>query len=108
MPLYGYCCPECGSFKSINTIAGRHMTECPECGQPSPRDVVFEFADCEGPQVITDHLRWSISMGVPASQVQEFRKRFPDSVYSDDGRLLIKNRKHKLEEAKRRGFVELD
>lgn len=68
----------------------------------------YELAVFGTGEVITDHPRWSISMGVPASQVEEFRKRFPNSIYDDRGRLLIRNRRHKLKEAAQRGFVELD
>ena len=52
--------------------------------------------------------RWSTSMGVPANQVEEFSKRFPNSKYSPDGRLQIKNRAHKKKLMKERGFIEHD
>jgi hypothetical protein len=50
--------------------------------------------------------RWSTSMGVPAIQVNDFRKRFPGSTYSDDGRLLIKSRSDKKRQMAERGFIE--
>lgn len=55
-----------------------------------------------------DNPRWSTSMGVPANQVEQFRRRFPNSTYSDDGKLLIKNRADKKRQMKERGFVEYD
>jgi putative FmdB family regulatory protein len=106
MPSYGYHCSRCGNFDSINTIANRNKTECPKCGRVCERDIEYELS-CSDIQAVTDHPRWSVSMGVPVSQVEEFRKRFPDSIYDNRGRLLIKNRKHKLQEADRRDFVEL-
>lgn len=50
--------------------------------------------------------RWSTSMGVPANQVKQFSERFPNSTYSPDGRLLIKNRADKKRQMAERGFIE--
>ena len=70
------------------------------CGDREPEDVLktnwYE----------KDNERWSTSMGVPAGQVKQFRERFPDSVYSSDGRLQIKNRADKKRQMKERGFIE--
>jgi len=74
-----------------------------EKGHLSIRDLKAECV-----QGIVDNERWSISMGCPTSQVNEFRKRFPNSVYSDDGRLLVKNRKDKIRQGNERGMVEYD
>lgn len=73
------------------------------------RDVEAELAPREvSHKWITENERWSRSMGVPQASLAEYRKRYPNSTYSSDGRLLIKNRRHKLQEMKARGFVELD
>jgi putative FmdB family regulatory protein len=108
IPDYGYKCEECGNFRDFNTISGREKTQCPKCGKECSRDVEYELNSGVSFKLVTDNPRWSISMGVPPSQVEEFRKRFPKSTYDDRGRLLIKNRNHKLSEMKARGFVELD
>jgi len=55
-----------------------------------------------------DNPRWSTSMGVPAGQVKQFSKRFPNSTYSPDGRLLIKNRADKKRQMKERFMYEQD
>lgn len=107
MPNYGYSCPRCGNFKSLNTISGRQTTDCPKCGRKCERDIEWELASEGDTQIITDNHRWSISMGVPSSQVNEFRKKYPNSVYDNNGRLLVKNRKDKLRQASERGMVEL-
>ena len=52
--------------------------------------------------------RWSTSMGVPAGQVKQFSERFPDSTYSPDGRLLIKNRADKKRQMAERFMYEQD
>jgi putative FmdB family regulatory protein len=108
MPDYGYICEDCGNFHAINTIANRGKTECPNCGKDCERDVEYELNSGFDLNVGTDHERWSISMGVPPSQVNDFRKRFPGSTYDDRGRLLIKNRKDKLRQCRERGMCELD
>ena len=110
MPEYMASCKYCGkSFSFMSTVSDRNKpVEC-ECGSMAKRDLQVEFAP-RGlrNKWITDNPRWSLSMGVPPSQVAAFRKRFPDSVYDNNGRLLIKNRKHKLQEMKRRDFCELE
>ena len=108
MPNYGYKCEDCGNFHSLNTISGRGEIECPKCGKLSNRDVEFELNSGSTFKLVTDNERWSMSMGVPALQVNEFRKRFPNSTYDNNGRLLIKNRKDKLRQCRERDFVELD
>lgn len=57
---------------------------------------------------LVDNERWSESMGVTPEQIPEAVKTFPGSTYDSTGRLLIKNRKHKLQEMKKRGYVEFD
>ncbi|MHC4332614.1 MAG: hypothetical protein ACYSTZ_00085 [Planctomycetota bacterium] len=57
---------------------------------------------------LVNNERWSDSMGVQPHQIPEAMQIFPGSTYDSEGRLLIKNRKHKLFEAKRRGYAELD
>lgn len=108
MPSYTASC-KCGRiFQYISTILGRNEPIQCECGSMANRDVEAELAVGSRVKWVSDNPRWSISMGVPPSQVSEFRKRFPGSTYDNQGRLLVKNRKHKLQEMKARDFVELD
>lgn len=46
-------------------------------------------------------------MGVNPEQITEAIKTFPESEYAPDGRLVIKNRKHKLFEMRRRNMEEI-
>lgn len=108
MPSFVAKC-KCGKiFRYMSTISSRNEPiEC-ECGLMANRNVEAELNVGSRKKWVGDNPRFSISMGVPPSQVNEFRKRFPESTYDNRGRLLIKNRKHKLQEMKRRDFVELD
>jgi len=109
LPEYVAKC-SCGKiFRYSSLIDNRNEpTEC-ECGLMAFRNVEAEFSAVgDRHKWISENERWSLSMGVPVAQLAEFRKRFPNSVYSSDGRLLIKNRKHKLQEMKARNFVELN
>jgi len=107
MPNYGYRCDKCGNFKAMRSISERWTALCPACEKECKRDVAFELNAPGNVEIVTDNPRWSRSMGVPPSQLAEFRKRYPNSTYDDNGRLLVKNRKDKLRQAKERGFVEL-
>lgn len=85
---------------------------CPDCGYKWYR-VRFcaeeKRDDSKGVNYYEqDHPRWSTSMGVPANQVNDFRKRFPNSTYSDDGKLYIKNRADKTRQRKERFMYEQD
>lgn len=107
MPSYTYTCKCCGkTFSSIETISKRNEpTEC-ECGGLAERDIEAELAPGKVTKLITDNERWSWSMAVPANQREEYKKKFPNHVLDDKGRVLIKNRKDKLQKMKDRGFVE--
>lgn len=98
---------ECGNkFECILSVGDRNIPQTCSCGKKAQRDIMAEHAggglDC----LDREHWRWSKSMGVPAHQVNEFRKRFPESTYRSNGDLLIKSRSHKLKEMKKRNFYE--
>ena len=41
MPIYEYCCQECGhSLEAIQKLADAPLTDCPECGNPALRKQV--------------------------------------------------------------------
>lgn len=115
MPNYVASCDDkikCGRiFDYSARIADRDSTvlECPDCGSPGHRDIAAELA-CMGDFNATckSNPRWSWSMGVPANQVNAFRERFPNSTYSNDGRLLIKSRQDKIRQMKERHMCELN
>lgn len=111
MPSYIAKCKGCGEvFRYSSTIAKRNdPLDCWSCNSVAVRDIKAEFAAVgDRRKWVTDNERWSLSMGVPVAQLDEFRKRFPNSTYDSKGKLLIKNRKHKLDEMRKRDFVELD
>ncbi len=111
MPEYMGKCTNCYKLHRYHsTIKDRdHCPEWCECGGTITRNVEAELESSRSTKKwVTDNERWSISMGVPASQVAEFRKRFPNSTYNDRGDLLVKSRKDKLRQMKERDFVELD
>lgn len=108
MPYFTYSCKKCGkTFQDLVAVSLRHNTVC-ECGALADRDEEAEIATIgTRKKWVSENPRWSTSMGVPARQVAEFRKRFPNSTYRDDGRLLVKNDKDKLRQGDERGMVEL-
>lgn len=108
MPEYSYRCKKCDKvFQEDRTISRRNDSgEC-SCGGRTRRDVEIELSPRKGVKWVTECERWSRSMGVPVKQLDEFRKRYPHHIYNDQGHLLVKGRKHKLKQAKERGFVEL-
>jgi len=56
--------------------------------------------------MMDDRPRWSDAMGINPEQLPDFLKRYPDSTYDSEGRLLIKNRAHKIKEMSRRGYYD--
>jgi hypothetical protein len=44
-------------------------------------------------------------MGVPPGQVDEFRKRFPNSTYNDKGDVWVGNLRDKRRQQKERGMI---
>jgi len=109
MPSYTYHCRDCGAtFSDMASIEDRNVPVDCACGSKADRNVEAELAASNGCQAVTDNIRWSRSMGVPPKSLEAYRKRFPNSTYSDDGRLLIKNRKDKLRQVAERDMVELN
>lgn len=110
MPNYVARCDVCKNiFKYSSTISERNDPVPCSCGQKSYRDYEAELNSVGDRQKwITSNERWSRSMGVPVASLAEYRKKYPNSTYSSDGRLLIKSRSDKLRQAKERGFCELD
>lgn len=79
--------------------------ECPKCKSKRYR-LIFGIGRKRG--YIAENPRWSDSLGCTPEEIPEFKKLYPGSEYSPDGRLLIKNRAHKKFEMRRRGYAELD
>lgn len=108
MPFYWYKC-KCGKeFDSFSSIKKRNKPQkCPSCGGKATRDIASEFANFgRVNELMVDRPRYSDAMGINPDQLNEFRKHYPDSVYDDEGRLLVRNRAHKKREMKRRGYFD--
>lgn len=59
--------------------------------------------------LMKDSPRWSDSLGVNPLQIPQFKKQFGDLMEFDkDGRCLVKNRHHKKQLMKARGYVETE
>jgi len=104
MPIYCYRCPD-GHLSEIFEFSpgAKPGIKCNYCGKPAKRSLSDE-------QVNTDCVsreRWSDAMGINPDQIADFRKAYPDSVYDNEGRLLVKSRAHKKKLMKERGYVEL-
>lgn len=104
MPIYMYECafghPTEEFKRKPNPSAYK---KCKVCGGRARRNIGLEGVNTD----VGDHVRWSDSMGVNPEQIPLAVKTFPGSEYDHEGRLKIKNRKHKKLEMKRRGYVEL-
>jgi len=106
MPLFTYTCPNCKeTFDETRRIAERNdPANCPKCGLFAPRD---SGAEIRGTHVSSGTAVWlSEAMGCQPEEVPEFRKAFPGSEYTDDGRLVCRGLKHRDAEIKRRGYVD--
>jgi len=110
LPIYSFRCKECKKvFDNLCNIADRNKpTKC-DCGGEATRDVEYEVNHIGRiDETCKEHERYSLSMGVPTCQVNQFRKMFPNSTYRDDGALLIKSRKDKIRQMKERNMEEMD
>lgn len=110
MPIYCYKCLKCGQvFEYINSISHRNeAVECPSCKGPSERNVE---AECSGShQDQCDHTRASWSLGVcnpkNPEEMKAAHERHPGAEFDGLGRMIIHNRKEKLQRMKEAGFIE--
>lgn len=105
--IYTYKCKVCQNvFDEINDIEHRAMAVCPLCKGNSFRNMETELKTKSNFAALMGHERWSEAMGCLPNEIPDRMKRFPGSTYDSEGRLLIKNRQHKLYEMKRRGVIE--
>ena len=82
---------------------GSSPSKCPKCGGRIYA-IIFDYTERTPNE---DSPRWSEALGCNPEEIPEFTKLYPGSEYSPDGRLLIKNRAHKKQEMRRRGYIEL-
>jgi hypothetical protein len=104
MPIYCYRCKNDHiTEKFVAAMQPYISCKCDECGMKARRS----FRDEQKNTDCVHNERWSDSMGVQPHQVAEAEKTFPGSTYNEEGQLLIKSRKHKKHEMKRRGYAEI-
>jgi len=87
-------------FESIRSE--RKQARCEKCKKKAVRIVSLPNTDLKG------NLRYSVSMGVDVSQIENAKKAWPGSEYDGQGRLIIHNRKEKLERMRQRNYCERD
>ena len=106
MPIYCYRCVDGHRTEDFTSIPEPRATvDCEVCGKPASRSYSDECKNTD----LVNRERWSESMGINPDQISEAIRTFPGSEYHPEtGALKITSRKHKLYEAKRRGYVELD
>jgi len=112
MPLYSYKCDRCGwKFDKFSTIKARNNPKkCPKCKNfTGKRDRETEFArKGRFNELDAEHPRWSWALGVHPADIPEAIKVHPGAVFDEKGRMLIRNRKEKLQRLKEAKMVELD
>ena len=107
MPLYTYRCLQCDEvFDEPRRIAERDdATKCQHCDGIATRDTGAEIRTCAKGRSAS--VVWlSDAMGCLPEEVPEFKKVFPGSEYTPDGRLVMRGLKHRDAEIKRRGLVD--
>jgi putative FmdB family regulatory protein len=102
MPNYAYKC-DCGREKEQYAKAKDYEKpiDC-ECGGIMRRIITLPSTD------IVENKRYSSVMGVNPSKIAESMRKYPGSVYTPDGRLVVNNRKDKLKKLRERGMVEYE
>lgn len=113
MPLYSYCCSECGkTHDDFRTIGDRDTPGVCGCGGPAPR----QFSPCGSRGMIrefgTPIEMYSVALSDPG-EVRDFQRRNPGIDISSDRRdplfgvPVVRTRQQKLSVLRNEGFVEL-
>ena len=102
---------ECRQCSFVNGYEDNTPMVCPECDS---KWYVLRFGHEKEKQTVNIDgtsrgcERFSSTMGCNPNEVEKFRKLYPESTYTPDGRLVIQSRQHKKQEMRRRGYQELD
>ena len=108
-----WVCPDCDKVYRSYEV-GKNDPQCSckaqlKCTTMRKEEVETKTEQCRVDMLMRDNPRWSDAMGInvenPVS-VAEAKRLFPDSTYDSEGRLLIRNRQHKLQEMSRRGYFD--
>ena len=100
MPIYTWKC-DCGREQEVvRPMKDYDKPVVCECGQDMQRIISLPSTD------MVNNVRYSNSMGVNPKRIAEMERRYPDSRYTPDGRLIVNSRKDKMKKLKQRGLVE--
>lgn len=108
-----YRCSYCDYFGHIRT-KNSWNNKCESCGKRVKNcKVIYEkrknFKRTNFVDVLMDeNPRWSDALGINPSQADDFKKQFPklNLKFDKEGRCLVRNRAHKKQIMKARGFDE--
>ncbi len=106
MPLYAFKC-SCGKTEEVFRPMSKSddPCPCPACGAVMARDIVTEHGssrNADAPEYLSE------ALGVHPNQIAEARRMFPHHEFASDGRMIIRNYKHRQRVMKDLGFVEYD
>ena len=101
MPIYEFKC-SLGHITEAYCRTDKNASICGTCGKRARKIISLPSTD------LKENIRFSSTMGVNPDQIPAAIQRFPGSQYTKDGRLIIHNRKEKLQRVKERGYIEFD
>lgn len=105
MPIYVFTCKS-GHITEVFRHKPKPplVARCNTCRKPATRSLSLERA---GKTDCVVRVRYSDAMGINPDMIPEAMKKFPDSNYLPDGRLIVRSRADKKKKMKERGLVEL-
>lgn len=100
MPFYDVKCNSCEQTSEVHMSYSdfKEIVPCPQCGKDANVCINLPMTD------VNDNPRWSQSLAVHPDQVAsgEAHLAHPGATFDKDGRMLIRNRKEKLQRIKER------
>ena len=105
MPMYDFKCRCCKETAELIVPVGMDTVNCFNCDGVAEK---IYSPPTAGDATMIDNERFSDAMGINPDQIKLAMKTFPQSEYTADGGLKIKNRAHKKVEMARRGYVEFE
>jgi putative FmdB family regulatory protein len=106
MPVYIYRCGHCQhTQEAYRQVSQRHAPfACEICTQPTKKII----APVHSTEMNYQKEILSDAMGVPAGQVNEHRKTFPNIPITDDGRVIVRSHAERKRFLKQLGMRDKD